>query len=375
MAAPIVYQGSSSTGCRMLRQVNAVDFWRGFALVTIFINHIPQNFYERFTHKHFSLSDSAELFVFLAGWSLRQAVGPPEDPKPTRDMLFTLLGRAVTLYVAQMAMVMMAIAMLATAALALENPLFLEWHNAAAVFYDPVHAHIGLILLSHQLGYFDILPLYVVLMMVAPAVAIVHRRAPTLLLPLSFAIYLTSLAFGLTFPTWPVRGQWFFNPLCWQVVFVLGFAMGRERGPGGWVRQNIGWIRLVGLPIVVGLGLMSWFNLWWDPTRVPEPRLFFLIGKTFITPVRLIQFLALVAVFSAVYPYIQKALPRLVVYMSMLGRNSLPVFCIGSLMSLGAQIVRSFSGGGIIVDTLLVGSGLVVLGAVGWASEWRKRSR
>lgn len=357
----------------MLRQVNAVDFWRGFALVTIFVNHIPQNFYERFTHKNLSLSDSAELFVFLAGWSLRLAVGRPEDPKPTRDLLFTLFGRAVTLYVAQMAMVMLAIAMLAAAALALENPLFLEWHNAAAVFYDPVHAHIGLILLSHQLGYFDILPLYVVLMMIAPGIALVHRRTPTLLLPLSLAIYAVSLAFGLTFPTWPNRGQWFFNPLCWQLVFVLGFAMGRERGPGGWVRENIEWIRLVALPIVVVLGVMSWFNLWWDPTKVPEPRLFFIIGKSFETPIRLIQFLSLVAVFSVVYPLINKTLPSVVVYLSMLGRNSLPVFCTGSLLSLAAQIVRSFSGGGFLVDTLLVGAGIAVLGAIGWMAEWRKR--
>ncbi len=358
----------------MLRQVNAVDFWRGFALATIFINHIPQNFFERFTHKNVSLSDSAELFVFLAGWSLRQAVGSPEDPKPTRDLLFSLLGRAVTLYVAQLAMVMMAIAMLATAALALDNPLYLEWHNAAAVFYDPVHAHIGLIMLSHQLGYFDILPLYVVLLTIAPGLALVHRRTPALLLPMSFAVYLASLTFGITVSTWPTRGQWFFNPLCWQLVFVLGFAMGRERGPGGWVRRHIDWIRISALPIVVGLGFMSWFNLWWDPTKVPEPRLFFVIGKSFETPVRLIQFLALVAVFSNVYPYFERAVPRVVDYLSMLGRNSLPVFCVGSLLSLAAQIVRSFSGGGFLVDALLVGTGLAVLGGVGWASEWRKRN-
>jgi hypothetical protein len=55
----------------MLRQANAVDFWRGFALATIFINHIPGIFYSRFTHAKLSFSDSAEIFVFLAGWALR----------------------------------------------------------------------------------------------------------------------------------------------------------------------------------------------------------------------------------------------------------------------------------------------------------------
>ena len=30
----------------MPRTSNAVDFWRGYALVTIFINHIPGIYYE-----------------------------------------------------------------------------------------------------------------------------------------------------------------------------------------------------------------------------------------------------------------------------------------------------------------------------------------
>ena len=63
----------------MPRKANAVDFWRGFALVSIFINHIPGIWYERLTHRNVSISDSAELFVFLAGWSLGLLVrGRPE---------------------------------------------------------------------------------------------------------------------------------------------------------------------------------------------------------------------------------------------------------------------------------------------------------
>ena len=36
----------------MTRGANPVDFWRGFALVTIFVNHIPGIFYEHFTHRN-----------------------------------------------------------------------------------------------------------------------------------------------------------------------------------------------------------------------------------------------------------------------------------------------------------------------------------
>ena len=55
----------------MHRPPNPIDFWRGLALVFIFINHIPGIFYSHFTHAQYSISDSADLFVFLAGWALR----------------------------------------------------------------------------------------------------------------------------------------------------------------------------------------------------------------------------------------------------------------------------------------------------------------
>ena len=38
-----------------MRQPNAIDFWRGYALVSIFVNHIPGNFFERFQYRNLTL--------------------------------------------------------------------------------------------------------------------------------------------------------------------------------------------------------------------------------------------------------------------------------------------------------------------------------
>ncbi len=169
----------------MPREPNAVDFWRGFALITIFIDHIPGLVYGKYTLINFSISDAADLFVFLAGWSLRLMADGGGRHMPTRDVMLRLFGRALEIYAAQVLITMLAIAMLALTSIEFDNPLLLEWHNAAAVFNDPVPTHIGLALLSHQLGYFDILPLYVVLMLMAPFFALIDRLAPQLLLPAS----------------------------------------------------------------------------------------------------------------------------------------------------------------------------------------------
>lgn len=358
----------------MLRAPNAVDFWRGIALVSIFINHIPGLFYDRFTHRAVSISDSAELFVFLAGWSLRYVLGSPDRPVPMSQVIFRLGGRAVTIYAAHMMIVMIAIATLAAMSEVFENPLLLEWHNAAGVFFNPVETHVGIALLSHQLGYFDILPLYVALMLSAPFLAIIDRTAPNLLLPASFTLYIVSLIVPLTIPSWPGEGQWFFNPLCWQFIFVLGLVLSRDYGLGGWVRRHIVAVRLAALPIVLlAMVFVLTGGTWIDPTKMPEPKLLFINGKTFATPIRVIQFLALVAVMSIVYPYIERALPKFVHYPAMLGRNSLEVFCAASILSLVSQILRYALDGGIVLDTLLVAGGLVILGIVGWLSEWRER--
>lgn len=359
----------------MSRAANAVDFWRGFALIEIFVNHIPGNFYEHFTHKALSQSDSAELFVFLAGWSLTHVVGPPDDPRPTPRLIGRLLLRAGKLYAAHMVIVMMAIAMLAVSARWLDNPLILEWFNAASVFYDPVDTHVGLVLLTHQLGYFDILPLYVVLLTASPGIALIHRRWPNALLPISFALWFGALVTETTFRTWPSEGEWFFNPLCWQFDFVLGFLLARGTGPGGRVRRHLATLRWVAIPLVVVAAVLRVKGIAVDPTRVPEPHLLFVDAKSFLSPLRLVQFLMLVTALSCLYPHIARWAGPLAGALSLLGRNSLLVFCIGSILSLAGQIGRFAARGGLVFDTVFVLAGIAVLFMAARAADWWERAR
>ena len=367
------------------REPNAVDFWRGFALITIFIDHVPGLLYENYTLRNYSVADAADLFVFLAGWSLRLMADGGGRHMPTRDVMLRLFARALELYAAQVLITMLAIAILALSSIELANPLLLEWNNAAAVFNDPVPTHIGLAVLTHQLGYFDILPLYVVMMLMAPFFAMIDRVAPPLLLPLSFALYLSALVFRLTLPTWPVSGTWFFNPLAWQFIFVLGFSIARDDyGIGAWARRHIVWLRILGVPIVIAGGLVAFFDWWPDPTTMPHPRLLFINDKTYATPVRVVQFLSLVAVFSLAFPYIRWAgnaryswflVDPLIRLLAMLGRHSLYVFCVGSLLSLLAQVVRFYYRGSVGIDTVVVICGIIIMAITAWLTESRRRER
>ena len=359
-----------------MRSANAIDFWRGFALVTIFINHVPGIAFERFTTRNLSISDSAELFVFLAGWSLRFVVRAAGRHTPAGELTLRLFGRALRIYGAQILITMVALAMIAGAALLLDQPLLFQWHNAAAVFEAPAVAHIGLVGLTHQLGYFNILPLYVVLMVAAPAIALLDRASPWLLAGVSFSLWAAALMFGVNLPTWPVEGRWFFNPLSWQFIFVLGFVFARpDRGPGALARKHMALARVLAIPLVL-IGAAMAFHQWSPPVaRLPEPRLAFMFDKTFLSPSRVVHFLAAAAVFSVVWPRLPKAARPVSAYLAALGRNSLNVFCVGSLLSLAAQIVRYAAGGGIMIDIGVLAVGLIGMGLSAWMSEWRERSR
>ena len=355
----------------MSRPANAVDFWRGFALVTIFVDHTQGILFERFTLRNFAVSDTAELFVFLAGWSLRIVVDAQPVAPPALQLFLRLLGRAVKIYVAQIALSTVALALVAAASLIFDAAFMLDWINAGPIFEDPIKSQIGLALLTQQLGYFNILPLYVVLMFLAPLVAMIDRISVWLVMALSLAVYAGALATGSNLPTWPAEGRWYFNPFAWQLVFVLGFAMASRAGPGAWIARHRMRLFWFALPLAAAGTLIAIFEFIPDPIAVPSPKMFFVFDKTFASPARIISLLVLVCVFAGTFAPIERLAPPLAAYLSMLGRNSLNVFCIGSLLSLLGQIARFLTDGGPFTDTLVLLSGLIIIGLTAWISEWR----
>jgi hypothetical protein len=129
---------------------------------------------------------------------------------------------------------------------------------------------------------------------------------------------------------------------------------------------------IAAVPMVILGALMMQVDGWFpDPTAVPEPKLLFIADKSYMTPLRLMHFLALVALFSATYAYIARFMPGSSQFLSLLGRNSLNVFCVGSLLSLGFQILRFVYERSIMIDTAILLAGVCVLGVTAWISEWR----
>src|SRR5215218_8748893 len=295
----------------VLREPNAIDFWRGFALITIFINHVPGNVFERFTYSRYSTSDAAELFVFLAGWAIALAVQGRRGLEPPGRVVLRLASRTIEVYRAQIVITAIALAMIAATALLLKDPVVLEWHNAGPVFADPVPTTIGWVLLTHQLGYFNILPLYVALLALSPVFVLLARVSRWVALGLSLSLYATCLSFSINLPTWPVEGSWFFNPLAWQLLLVLGFLSAelvRDSEVFRTWRRRLMPVGVLG--VAIGIVVAVW-DLKPDPLAVPEPRLLFVLDKSNLSPGRLLHFLAVVLAFQSIFPVIARLAPWL----------------------------------------------------------------
>ena len=94
-----------------------------------------------------------------------------------------------------------------------------------AEFLDEPHvAIVQALLLRFQPAFLDILPMYIVLLLIFPAVLLGLRRHWVLVLAPSAALYVVVQIFDVSVTAYP-EGHWYFNPLAWQFLFVSGAVL------------------------------------------------------------------------------------------------------------------------------------------------------
>lgn len=318
---------------------NSIDLLRGLALVSIFINHIPENVAEPLTHKNFGLSDSAELFVLLAGVAAAFAYFARFKPGNRLMTSGRAVKRAGVLYVAHQASIVVGLAVFSLGSLWFARPELLQEINIAPFMEDPVRGVIGLAAMTHQLGYHNILPMYVVLLLSVPLVMLLAERGLTLLIGVSVALWVATQIWQLSLPNFPTEGYWFFNPFAWQIIFVAGFFVGvrmmRGQTPVPYVRP-LWWAALAYL---VAAGVYHKFNLYGSIPEVPFiPHHTQINEKPWVAIPRLAHILSLAYVVghSPIIRWLRKVSPGNP--LCVLGRQSLPVFWLGTVLAMVGQV-------------------------------------
>lgn len=360
-----------------------IDLLRGIALVMIFINHVPGTIWEHFTSRNFGFSDAAEGFVLMSGMATGLAYGTAFlGGIPRLGQALRPWRRAVTLWSVHVA-IMLALAV--AFALSLNHPEILKIaadHKILLAIEDPAGFALPIVLLGHQFAYADILPLYIVLMLAAPAILFLAARWPRRVMAVSILLWLVVGVLQIRMPTFPLDYGWLFNPMSWQVLFVggvltgLGMRQGQRFLPHNvWAfRLAVGFLVVTAIWVQVPLIAERANHGLWLLQEYGFPQLFTTFEKSFVCLPRLLHILALAYVLS-IWPFVKTvaADPRLAPIV-MLGRHSLPVFAAGTILAYLGQVSKAILPASTALDTLLIVVGIGILFAVAAFYDRRKRT-
>jgi hypothetical protein len=327
-----------------------LDFFRGLALICIFIDHIQENYLNYFTLSAIGFFDAAEVFIFISGFTAALVYG---RTLATRGMLFAsvqVLRRAWQLYVAHIFLFMIFIAEVSYTVSAFDSPMYNEEMGVGDFLEHPHIAVVHALLLQFQPTYLDILPLYIVMLLIFPVVLLCLRRHPMVALVPSALIYLWVQIFNIDMPAYPPGNVWTFNPLAWQFLFVLGAVLGRtEARSSGRVRlaEIAYWPSLIIAAVVLVIRLSWTFHGFWDAAPALFLRYLWPINKGNLSPLRLVSFFALVMLVAHwVSPQARFMRMAAAWPLVLCGRHSLEIFCLSILLSvLGHFLMSEFNAG------------------------------
>ncbi len=352
------------------------DLALGLANWFIFLDHIPDNVVNWVTLRNYGFSGAADVFIFAIGYTAAIRYARMMLERGVIVGATRLFGRVWRLYVAYVVFFVFYIVTVGSAAARYAaSDLITEFNLAGLVDHAILTLRYGLLLLS-TLPNLDMLQLSIVLMAALPPVLWFMLRAPAPVLAGSVVLYVAARHFEWSLPSFP-DGSWTFNPLCWQLLFVLGAWS--ALGGAGELRA----IRESPFLLYAGAGYLLFALVMTMAGRFPElgdmlPRWLFDSfnpnDKTNLAPYRLLHFIVM-ALFAA--RFVPKDSPvlqwRIAQPLIICGQQSLAVFCVGVFLSFVVHFRLTTSSAFLIEQILLSVAGIIIMTLVASYLSWSRR--
>lgn len=342
-----------------------IDFFRGFALISIALDHIPASVLSHVMLHNYAYCDSAEVFVFVSGYvsAASWLALAARRGSPAANRRFWRRGReiyAAYLFTAALMLLSGAVAV----GLHVDSPLI--EYSGYLRFVDHPFAMLGNIALFRDQPYLAaVLPMYVLLVLVLPFAMPFARRSPDLALGASFAIWFAGCWLLRWLPDVTNQG-WAFNPFAWQAMFMLGmmcrlYPLSREFQASRWGNA----ITVVALAIVA---TFAYIQLFVDTTPTPG------YMKQNLASLRIVSFgaiawLAAQAVRAGWIAWLAKRTPALVT----VGQQALVCFVGGAVVSNAVDTAQRATHSSGYLPARLAGDLLAIVALVVLADLARRR--
>lgn len=308
-----------------------IDFLRGFFILSMCIDHLGfllqgvgyNTALKVYTYQSIGWSSAAEFFVFFSGYVIATVYSRSLATRGFFRTQLRGLHRGWELYVRNGLIFLLVLAFIPWAFPQSEGLMSFSRLQLAPEYGDKVV--LAFMRFEYFPAFLEVLPLYMVLMAVAPAFLYLHMRSRWVPILLSGMLWLAvQFMPALNFRT---PGAWHFNPLAWQFVFFLGVWFAKERPLASFDRSNQ--VRKV-LAALCLLTLCSALKAM-DKVNLSLPLIGAIDipwhGKTNVEPLRLLHFLLVVWFIAVAMPsngWIRShALPRGV---ARVGTHSLDCF-------------------------------------------------
>ena len=352
-----------------------LDFFRGIANWAIFLDHIPNNAVNWITTRNWGFSDAADMFVFISGYTAAFVYARIMLERGTIEAATRILKRAWQIYVAHVFLFVIYIAEIGYLAQTYDNPVLAQEFNVFGFLRYPIETLYEGLILKFKPVNLDVLPLYIVLMIVFPPVLWAMLRKPDLTLLASIIVYVASRHFDWNLPSYP-GGHWYFNPFTWQLLFVFGAwcALGGAQRSAALIKSRA--MLIFGAAYLVFALYMTMASRfaslaasvpsWLDHAVNP-------ISKTNLDPLRFLHFVVLAILVVRILPREWPGFERPIFQPAIVcGQQSLEVFCFGVFLSFAAHFVLVQISNAIWMQILESIAGIALMTVLAYYRSWSK---
>jgi len=219
-----------------------LDFGRGVALIIIFIDHVPENPLSNWTLRNFAFCDAAEVFVIISGMASYLAYGSLLDRSGFRECIRAVARHWLQIYKAHLLLFSAVAAFVLVASRYFSGADYTDSLKLNWLVQDPASAIFSAVTLSYLPRLLDILPLYLILLGIAPVMLYLIKRDYRLALLASGLVYSLTWLNGWNLPAGAAR-DWYLNPFAWQFLYTIGMVVSHvHRGASDGLRQRGSWL-------------------------------------------------------------------------------------------------------------------------------------